>query len=285
MTNLHAQDLSIYKQAGNVTYSSTTPLRVNGDVLISESVTNYGKVWQRLANRFTNPNIGTLYHVDLSLNGRSVSRVGELSCDVVSYDAGDVATVLHSFSLSFPNDIDLYRHTSFNIFITADIANNGGEILCTGSDSGIAITDASISWTALPPLQFGQNAATGNVDFGGFKAINSSPSTTPTGLTTLGQVTDSIQAKFDLVTPVILSAEATLDFPNTTDGNSSSLTITVTGAEPGDVVVVGSVFSTVANTTITTRVSATDTVLITFSNNSGADSNLGPGLYKVKVFK
>lgn len=67
----------------------------------------------------------------------------------------------------------------------------------------------------------------------------------------------------------VLSATATLDFPSTTAGTASDLTITVTGATTGDAVTIGVPDgSTLSDGCFTAWVSAANTVKIRFTNNS-----------------
>jgi hypothetical protein len=86
--------------------------------------------------------------------------------------------------------------------------------------------------------------------------------------------------------PETLSASATFDFPNTTSGNSSDLTITVTGAADGDVVALG-----VSNTAVSAKscftawVSAANTVSVRFNNYSSASINPPSANFKIKVLK
>ena len=68
--------------------------------------------------------------------------------------------------------------------------------------------------------------------------------------------------------PLVLTATATLDFPNTAAGAASDLTMTVTGAVSGDVVTLGVPNGSVpANGTFFGWVSAADTVTIRYANN------------------
>lgn len=67
-----------------------------------------------------------------------------------------------------------------------------------------------------------------------------------------------------------LTNTATLNFPSTTPGNSSDLTVTVTGASDGDVVALGVPNGAViSNTVYTAWVSASNTVTVRFSNYDG----------------
>lgn len=85
---------------------------------------------------------------------------------------------------------------------------------------------------------------------------------------------------------IILSGSATLDFPSTMPGESSELTITVTGATLGDVVAIGVPDdSTAPGTCFTGRVSSTDTVTIKLNNYSSISVDPVSGIFKCKVFK
>jgi hypothetical protein len=84
-----------------------------------------------------------------------------------------------------------------------------------------------------------------------------------------------------------LSGSATLDFPDTGHGTSADLTITVTGADIGDVVALGIPnASIVANGSFIAWVSATNTVTVRFNNYaSSGSSDPASGTFKVKVLK
>ena len=86
----------------------------------------------------------------------------------------------------------------------------------------------------------------------------------------------------------VLKGSATLDFPNTTTGNSSDLTITVTGAADGDIVLppgVPHALRNVAGTDYRAWVSSANTVTIRFINTSGADIDPASNTFKVTVTK
>lgn len=86
--------------------------------------------------------------------------------------------------------------------------------------------------------------------------------------------------------PQILTATATLDFANTTTGNSSDLTISVTGAADGDVVALGVPNAAInAKSCYTAWVSAANTVTVRFNNYSSASINPASATFKVKIFK
>jgi len=85
---------------------------------------------------------------------------------------------------------------------------------------------------------------------------------------------------------VPLSASATLDFPSTSGGAASDLTITVTGAADGDIVAIGVPNGSVPGTSgYFAWVSAADTVTIRFANQSGSPADPASGTFKVRVFK
>jgi lysophospholipase L1-like esterase len=140
---------------------------------------------------------------------------------------------------------------------------------------------ASTAWlsvpagtTTVPPFQLtsGTNNTTplsGAIEYDGteFYATNSTASRTVVGR--------------------ILKGSATLDFPNTTTGNNSDLTITVTGAADGDVVSLGVInaLRTVSGTDYRAWVSASNTVTVRFLNTSGGDIDPASSTFKVTVTK
>jgi hypothetical protein len=87
-------------------------------------------------------------------------------------------------------------------------------------------------------------------------------------------------------TPNGLKASATLNFGSTAAQSSADLTITVTGAADGDIVIVGTVNgSTNANSCYTAWVSAADTVTVRFNNYSSTAIDPASGTFRVYVIK
>lgn len=83
----------------------------------------------------------------------------------------------------------------------------------------------------------------------------------------------------------VISATATLDFPNTLAQTSSDLTITVAGAAVGDAVFLGTPATPDANSCFTGWVSAADQVTIRFSNYSAIAIDPASATYRAVVFK
>lgn len=85
----------------------------------------------------------------------------------------------------------------------------------------------------------------------------------------------------------IITSTATLDFPSTVGGSSSDLTMTLTGAVSGDVVIIGVPSgSTVANGCFTGWVSSSNTITIRFSNNDLVTSyDPASGVFKSTIVK
>lgn len=84
----------------------------------------------------------------------------------------------------------------------------------------------------------------------------------------------------------ILSASATLDFPNTLAQTSQDLTITVNGAALGDPVFVGPPNGSVnANTCFTAWVSAANVVTVRHNNYSAVAVDPASGVYRVVVMR
>lgn len=91
---------------------------------------------------------------------------------------------------------------------------------------------------------------------------------------------------FDLFKQVgqVYVATATLDFPNTAAGTSSDLTVTVPGAQDGDIVCVGVPNACVlSNSCYTGWVSAADTVTVRFNNYSSGAQNPASGDFNISV--
>jgi hypothetical protein len=83
----------------------------------------------------------------------------------------------------------------------------------------------------------------------------------------------------------ILTASATLDFPNTAAQQSSDLTIAVTGAAVGNPVFLAIPAAPDANACFTAWVSAADVVSVRFNNYSAGAIDPASGTYRVVVFK
>ena len=83
-----------------------------------------------------------------------------------------------------------------------------------------------------------------------------------------------------------LTASSALDFPNTAGWSNSDLTIPLTGATIGDVVVLGiPVASTNANSYYIAFVSLANTVTVRFLNNSASAYNPASGNFRVSVIQ
>ena len=84
----------------------------------------------------------------------------------------------------------------------------------------------------------------------------------------------------------VLTASATLDFPNTSNDDTSDLTIAVTGAAIGDCVALGTTNpGALVDSYYTAWVSAVDTVTVRFGNLGGGAKNPASATFKVTVFK
>ena len=81
-----------------------------------------------------------------------------------------------------------------------------------------------------------------------------------------------------------LSGSGTLDFPSTGAHSSSDLTITVTGAAVGDIVILGTPVQDIDGT-FTAFVSAANTVTVRFNHYGSGNSNPASGDFKVYVIK
>jgi hypothetical protein len=81
-----------------------------------------------------------------------------------------------------------------------------------------------------------------------------------------------------------LTGSGTLDFASTNAQLSADLTITVTGAAVGDIVMLGTPVQD-ANATFTAFVSATNTVTVRFNNYSSGAIDPASGTFKVYVIK
>jgi hypothetical protein len=86
----------------------------------------------------------------------------------------------------------------------------------------------------------------------------------------------------------IITATATLDFPDTSAGAVSTLSVTLTGARIGDAVFLGidpDIFVSTAPFTFIGWVSASDEVSIRFVNNHTGNINPNSNTFRVVVYK
>lgn len=85
-------------------------------------------------------------------------------------------------------------------------------------------------------------------------------------------------------------ASAALNFPNTAAGSASDLTITVTGAAPGDIVNLGVPNGSLpnganSNENFSAWVSAANTITVRYHNNTGGASDPASGTFAVQVIR
>jgi hypothetical protein len=84
----------------------------------------------------------------------------------------------------------------------------------------------------------------------------------------------------------MLSGSAVLDFPSTAGASSSDLTLSVSGAEDGDVVSLGTPHgATVPNSHYSAWVSASGVVTVRFNNYSASSLDPASATFKIKVIK
>lgn len=100
----------------------------------------------------------------------------------------------------------------------------------------------------------------------------------------LAELATEITTTDNKIRPTLVGG-GTLNFPSTAAGQSSDLTLTVTGAEIGDAVSVAPPASIDANSMFTAWVSALNTVSIRFNNYSSGAIDPASGLYNVLVTK
>jgi hypothetical protein len=106
--------------------------------------------------------------------------------------------------------------------------------------------------------------------------------TTATELGYVSGVTSGIQTQLN-TKPTVLTATASLDFPNILASASADLTITVTGAAVGDAVVLGPPADPDAGLTFLAFVSAADTVTVRACNFSSGAIDQAAKTFRVTV--
>lgn len=188
------------------------------------------------------------------------------------------------------NNISIGRFTSPNL-------TTGSHNSFLGVNTGAGITTGSNN-TILGARVTGLSASLANniilADGSGNQRLNFNNNGalqfTGGGFGTSGQVLTSAGtgAVPTWTTPIAgITESATLNFPSTVAGTSSTLTITVTGAADGDVVAIGIPNgSTATNGVYTAWVSAANTVTIMFTNtNTITAIDPASGTFRVTVFK
>jgi hypothetical protein len=81
----------------------------------------------------------------------------------------------------------------------------------------------------------------------------------------------------------IISSTATLDFPSISSNHSEELTITVTGASTGDVVMLGAPAAIESNLTWVGYVSSSNTVTVRLHNSAGGSVNPASATWRATV--
>jgi hypothetical protein len=131
------------------------------------------------------------------------------------------------------------------------------------------------------------NGTTGGILFPRLTTTNQNAISGPTSGTSIYNSTDNtnnVYAGAWYNQPNGLKASGTLDFSSTSAFTSSDLTVTVTGAAVGDIVMLGTPVQD-ANSTFTAYVSATNTVTIRMNNYSALPIDPASGTFKVYVVK
>ncbi|MGV3768141.1 MAG: hypothetical protein ACO1NW_18560 [Chitinophagaceae bacterium] len=109
--------------------------------------------------------------------------------------------------------------------------------------------------------------------------------------TPAGTISDSILVKgannvIKTIAAPFINTSGTLDFPATASGESQDLTLSLSGAVPGDCVLLGTPpVSVLANSSFSAFVSAADTVTVRFSNHGSSSANPASGTFKISVLR
>lgn len=154
------------------------------------------------------------------------------------------------------------------------------------STGGLLVDDSSMTFdgTSLTVDQVkASNLTPGRVVFAGASGLLTDDGDLTFDGNTLA--TKQLQVGGGAIATRILQATATLNFPSTNAQTSSELTIAVTGAAVGDVVMLGTPAAPDADSCFTAYVSATDVVTVRFNNYSAAPINPASGDYRVAVLQ
>ena len=253
------------------------------------------------ANSFnTNSGLGAIANNrNVSIGVLSMPRVGNAANDnvTIGYGGGNGAST--GTSITGKNNIAigsmsvLPSITADNqiTFWTAATGGTGGYNALTRFTGGGWLVNATTSTvttqTASAALEV--NGTTGGVLFPRLTTAQRNAIASPAaGLS----VYNSSLATNDVYTtawyqqPNGLTGSGTLDFPSTGAHSSSDLTITVTGAADGDMVILGVPNASVTNdSNYSAWVSAPNTVTVRFNHYGSGNSNPASGPFKVYVIK
>jgi hypothetical protein len=254
-----------------------------------------------------NTNIGGSFNSGTTLNvvgSMSVSDTPTLTGDVYAVGALSVTTTFSAAGTSILTGntrigsavaptATLHLAGTMSVSSTCSlngVTNTGSICACTTFSTGTTNTlvgKTRIGSTTAPTQTLD---VTGTMSVSGTSTVNglvnpSTMSVTSTATIAGNAIITATDAAAYL--PTALSTTATLNFASTTAGNSTNLTITVTGASDGDPVIVGYVnASTLANGIFTGYVSATNTVTVRFTNtNLVAALDPASGVFKALVIK
>lgn len=216
--------------------------------------------------------------------GISVFAVGDLlyasQTDTLSRLAIGAANQLLRSTGTLPEwvaDITVGVLTATSASLTTALPpGSGGTGLASYTIGDLLYASAAATLARLAAVATGRVLASAGV--GAAPAWSATPSLT--SLTLSGALTVGGGA----AVTKILSASATLDFPNTLAQTSSDLTITVTGAADGDAVILGVPNAAVmANSSYSAWVSAADTVTVRFLNSGVLARDPASATFRVAV--
>ena len=310
--------------ASTLTLSPTSGVGASGADIIFNVGNNGATEAMRIKNSggigiSASPPAGTSFSIAKSITG-AATAYGTYSAGVVQSDVttrvDNFASVLTTQAAAFSlNDYNHYRATAAALGSGSAVTNQYGfhassaltggannygfysniasganrwNFFASGTANNAFVGNVRIGSTTVPTAKVHLDAGTATASTAPLKLTAGTNLTTPeTGAVEFDGANFFVTAGATRYTMAkVLTGSATLDFPNTSAGASSDLTITVIGAAESDPVDLGVPNSVVLPDSVYAAwVSAADTVTVRFDNTSGGAKNPIAGLFKVVVHK
>lgn len=291
--------------ANKVIVSSNTIENVFGIPIVVEDVTEYIEC---RGNHITNSEAypmslqGTAggspcYHIDVSdntnINNLTIRTSASSTNTGLLVQNATYATVRNNVTGSFNQYIEVASNAGFVVGETITGGTSGATATITGfrSTTEIMISRTLVgSFTVAETITGGTSGATTTVsvaelycqqnrlrlvDIGNLCVFNNND---------LRLTNDSTSTISGYLSGCVLTASVSYDPPNLLDGDGVTTTVTVSGASLGDQVT-ASFSLDLQGITMTSWVSAADTVSVRFQNETGGAINLGNGALRPRVIK
>lgn len=278
-------------------------LERNGIIVAFVSIPFYSAINDSIVNRFAATNRVIDYNSSITTNGTTAIAKYRASDNIHLSRLGNIQAARAIYN----NSRDLFPLALPSFVGDGKMSNQGDEF-------GYAPTIGTRDAFGLNIMT--NNTVVGNITSGGLWYIGSSTTPTarlhlPAGTATASTAPLKLTSGTNLTTAEagaveydgtefygttstasrtifarVLKGSATLDFPDTVSGSSSSLTITVTGVATTDAsVAIQRDNASIAGTFYEAVITGTNTVTVYFHNFSGSNQNPASGTFRVTVTK